>query len=101
MMTAEFMLLKHPVLRFTVAVLFFLFASHIYCIPVLDYVCPYLCSQCSCPYGFCNLCRKLTFNFKNAFSNLFSLKADAIYVAVLLKVLHDIESINIKKKLKS
>ena len=53
-----------------------------------------------CSYNFCNLCRKLTFNFKNAFSNLFSLKADAIYVAVLLKVLRDIESITIKKKKK-
>ena len=57
----------------------------------------FICSQRSCPYCFCNLCRKATFNLKNAFSNLSSLKADAIYEAALLKVLHDIETINIKK----
>ena len=42
MMTAEFMLSKRPVLRFTAALFFLLklFSSHIYCIPK-DYICSY------------------------------------------------------------
>ena len=39
MMTAESMLSKRPVLRFTVVLLFFLkvFSSHVYCIPIYLY----------------------------------------------------------------
>ena len=40
MMTAEFMLSKRPVLRFTAALFFLLklFSSHIYCVPCMLYI---------------------------------------------------------------
>ena len=81
MMAAESLLPKRPVLRFTLAVLFFLFS---YLRPIIVvfrcykamFVCIYVHS--ADPYCFFNLCRKLTYNFTNAFCNRFSLKADTI-----------------------